>query len=87
LTTQTSYWERFTRSEAQLRSAVDRYARLMRKADNGRLQGNELDQLLLTALRMRNEARELGLTNRQLELMLERMAEHLDRRSGTHHPS
>jgi hypothetical protein len=79
LITRTNGWERFAKSEVELRHAVDRYARLMRKADKGRLQGNELDQLLVTALSMRNEARELGLTNRQLELMLERMVEHLDR--------
>jgi hypothetical protein len=62
LIAETSGWERFAKSEAELRNAVGRYARLMHKADKGRLQGNELDQLLLTALNIRNEARELGLT-------------------------
>jgi hypothetical protein len=87
LIAETSGWERFAKSEAELRNAVGRYARLMHKADKGRLQGNELDQLLLTALNIRNEARELGLTNRQLELMLEKMVEHLDRSTPTQRAS
>ena len=69
-----------SKSQALLRNAVDRYARLVCKADKGRLQGNELDQLLLTALSMREEARELGITNRQLEVMLDNMVQHLGRR-------
>jgi len=69
-----------SKSQAHLRSAVDRYARLVHKADSGRLQGDELDQLLLTGLRMRTEARVLGITNKQLELMLDNMVQHLGRR-------
>jgi len=69
-----------SKSQALLRNAVDRYARLVCKADNGRLQGDELDQLLLTGLRMRKEARVLGITNKQLEVMLDNMVQHLGRR-------
>lgn len=70
------------RSETQLMDAVDRYARLMRKAEKGRLQGGELDQLMLTALSMRKEARELGVTNRQLEQMLDNMVQYQTQRSS-----
>jgi len=67
---------------AQLLLALDRYARLMRKADRGRLQGDELDQLVLTALRMRKDAWELGMTNRELEVMLDNVVQHQARRSS-----
>ena len=68
--------------EAQLLTALDRYAQLMRKADRGRLQGDELDQLVLTALRMRKDAWELGMTNRELEVMLDNMVQYQAQRSS-----
>ncbi|MDH3451619.1 MAG: hypothetical protein OEN20_04310 [Gammaproteobacteria bacterium] len=73
---------RVPKSEAQLLNAISRYARLMRKADRGRLQGDELDQLLLTALRMRNDAWQLGVTNKELEQMLENMVQYQAQRSS-----
>ena len=69
-----------SKSQVLLRNAVDRYAKLVCKADSGRLQDDELDQLLLTGLRMRTEARVLGITNKQLEVMLDNMVQHLGRR-------
>lgn len=72
-------FKRLSRSETQLKQAVGQYARLMRKADTGRLRGDELDQLVLTGLSMRQEARELGITNKQLDAMLDNMVRHLNR--------
>lgn len=62
----------FSEREAALQLAVEQCARLMLKADNGELQIDELDKLLHTETKIRKQARALGLTSRQLELMLER---------------
>lgn len=69
----------YSEREAQLRRTIDRYAHLMFKEDKGMLRGNELDVLLLTGVRMREQARELGLAKRQLELMLEKTVQYLRR--------
>lgn len=60
-----------------LRNLVGQYARLMIKADSEGLQGDELDVVFHTAINMRKGARELGVTNLQLELMLEKTVRYL----------
>jgi len=70
----------YSEREKQLHDAIDQYARLMLKADKGELQLNELDELLLTETNMRKQYRELGLSKRQLELMLAKTMQRL--RSG-----
>ncbi len=62
----------FSEREADLQLAVEQCARLMIKADNGELQIEELDELLHSETNIRKKARALGLSSRQLELMLER---------------
>jgi len=62
----------FSEREAELQRSVDECARLMLKADSGELQITELDRLLFAENSIRKQARELGLSSRQLELMLER---------------
>lgn len=70
----------YSKREAQLQIAIDRCARLMIKADRGELQLQELDELLLTEISMRNKSRELGLSARQLQLMLEKTIRRLQDR-------
>ena len=62
----------YSRHEMQLQIAIDRCARLMLKADREQLHLGELDELLLAEISMRNKSRELGLSKRQLELMLDK---------------
>ena len=54
-----------------------RYARLMVKADHGRLNSEDLGQVFVTAIDIRKGAWELGVTNLQLELMLEETIRHV----------
>jgi len=67
----------YSEREKQLHDAIDQYARLMLKADKGELQLHELDELLLTETNMRKRYRELGLSKRQLELMLAKTMQRL----------
>ena len=66
--------------EPKFHAALNCYARLLVKADKGKLEGDELDILLHTGLRMRQYARELGLTRRQLASMLEKLVLYLESR-------
>ena len=59
------------RHSSLLRRSLKRYARLLVKANDGTLDSNELDQVFRTAISIKQDAWELGLTNLQLELMLE----------------
>ncbi len=62
----------FSQAEAQLRETIEEYARLTLRADRISLQGRDLEQLLFTEERMKQQARALRLKNLQLELMLDR---------------
>ena len=63
--------DQYAAGKIQLRNSLNRCARLMTKADEGTLNGNELNEMFLIAISMRKKAWELGVTNLQLELMLE----------------
>jgi hypothetical protein len=73
----------YSKRDAQLQIAIDRCARLMIKADRGKLQLQELDELLLSEISMRNKSRELGLSPRQVQLMLEKTIRRLQDRPAT----
>ncbi len=67
----------YSQREARLWDTIDRYLRLSLEFDRGTLQGHELDELLFTEMRMRQQTRELGLSKRQLELMLAKARKHV----------
>lgn len=61
----------------KLKHEIDRYAHLMIKADRGRLSGDELNLLMVTAINMKKRAWTLGIPHGQLELMLWRKMDFL----------
>ncbi len=67
----------------KLKHEIDRYAQLMIKADRGRLTGDELDLLMVTAINMKKRAWTLGIPHGQLKLMLWRKMDFLKLDIGT----
>lgn len=68
----TGYSER----EARLKQTIDQYVRLSIKSDGDALEHHELDELLVAEMSMKRQARALGLSHRQLELMVARARGH-----------
>ena len=83
MNTSDSEQHRHAERRLQLRNSLNQYARLLLKSNGGSLLQDELSVMFLTAARMRKGAWELGVTNRQLEQMLERTVQRLDISSHT----